>query len=62
MDGRRNEWDVRPSLSAVEALYKATKKQLKDLRDEVRQYLARNKELIGNAFTEDEIMHPYPIF
>ena len=37
------------------------RKQLEDLRDQVRQYLSRNKELVGNAFTEDEIMHPYLI-
>ena len=37
------------------------RKQLEDLRDQVRQYLSRNKELVGNAFTEDEIIHPYPI-
>ena len=61
MDGRGHEWDVPPSPDAVEALYKATRKQLEDLKDQVRQYLSRNKELVGNAFMEDEIMLPYPI-
>ena len=61
MDGRGREWDVPPSPGVIEALYKATRKQLEDLQDQVRQYLSRNKELVGNAFTEDEIMHPYPI-
>ena len=37
------EWNIPPSAQSLEALYVAVRKQLKDLKDEVKEYIRRYK-------------------
>ena len=56
-----SEYEVLPSQKSFKALYVVVKKQLDDLREEVKVYLTRNKNTQGDLLIESELLLPQPL-
>ena len=55
------EWNIPPSAQSLEVLYVAIIKQLKDLKNKVKEYMRRYKSFWGDGLLQSDLLHPYPL-